>query len=137
VSNLRSIYPKLQIVGWHHGFFTVEEDFAIRNEIAALHPDLLFVALGSPRQEFWIAQHLPELGTPVCMGVGGSFDVLAGIKRDAPDWIRALAAEWLFRLVQDPGNLWRRYLITMPWLLKKVLAELSRKWLPRFEQGHG
>ncbi|HWY71045.1 MAG TPA: WecB/TagA/CpsF family glycosyltransferase [Terriglobales bacterium] len=137
VSNLRSIYEKLQIVGWHHGFFTSEEDLAIRKEIAELRPDALFVALGSPKQEFWIAQHLPELGVPVCMGVGGSFDVVAGIKRDAPDWIRALAMEWLFRLVQDPRNLWRRYAITMPWLLRKVLSELTRKWLPGFEQGHG
>lgn len=137
VTRLRSIYPGLQIVGWHHGFFTAADEPALAKQIADLHPDAVFVALGSPKQEFWIAQHLAELRVPVCMGVGGSFDVLAGLKRDAPDWVRGLAMEWLFRLVQDPGNLWRRYLITMPWLLKKVVAEFTRRRLPRFQQGQG
>jgi N-acetylglucosaminyldiphosphoundecaprenol N-acetyl-beta-D-mannosaminyltransferase len=137
VSNLRRIYPNLQIVGWHHGYFSSDDDLAINQEIIQLRPDALFVALGSPKQEFWISEHMEKLRVPVCMGVGGSFDVLAGIKQDAPAWIRALAMEWLFRLAQDPKNLWRRYLITMPWLLKRVLSQWTRKILPRFEQGHG
>ncbi len=137
VSRLRSMHPTLQIVGWHHGFFATDEEVVLAKNIAALRPDALFVALGSPKQEFWISQHFFALGVPVCMGVGGSFDVLAGIKRDAPAWIRALAMEWLFRLVQDPRNLWRRYLITMPWLLRKVAAEFTRRRFPGFQHGQG
>ena len=137
VSIVQAAYPRLQIVGWNDGFFTEKDDPILTDEIVRLHPDALFVALGSPKQETWISDHLPRIGVPLCMGVGGSFDVLAGIKKDAPNWIRAMAMEWLFRLVQDPKNLWKRYLITMPWLLRRVLSELTRKYLPHFEQGHG
>jgi N-acetylglucosaminyldiphosphoundecaprenol N-acetyl-beta-D-mannosaminyltransferase len=134
IPNLQKIYAGLQIAGWHHGFFSEADDLAIADEIRQSHAHALFVALGSPRQEFWISKHLRDVGVPVCMGVGGSFDVLAGIKRDAPEWVRALAMEWAFRLVQDPKNLWKRYLITMPWLLKRVLIQLTRKLVPSLEQ---
>lgn len=131
IFNLRRTHPRLQIVGWHHGYLSAEENLAVKTEILQLHPDVLFVAMGSPRQEFWTANHLRELGVPVCMGVGGSFDVLAGIKKDAPEWIRALAMEWLYRLVQDPKNLWRRYLITIPWFLRRVFLARVHKSFPR------
>jgi N-acetylglucosaminyldiphosphoundecaprenol N-acetyl-beta-D-mannosaminyltransferase len=126
VGNLRRDFPGLNIVGWHHGYVPAGDDAEVSESIRQACPDVLFVAMGTPKQEFWIEQHLECLKVPVCMGVGGSFDVLAGLKRDAPDWVRAVAMEWLYRLVQDPGNLWKRYLITMPWLLKKVLLAKTR-----------
>jgi N-acetylglucosaminyldiphosphoundecaprenol N-acetyl-beta-D-mannosaminyltransferase len=123
---LRQSYPKLQIVGSRHGYL-LPDDGAATKEIMQLRPDVLFVAMGTPRQEFWIAEHVRHLGVPVCMGVGGSFDVLAGIKKDTPNWIRALAMEWFYRLVQDPKNLWRRYLTTIPWFLRKVIHARTEK----------
>jgi N-acetylglucosaminyldiphosphoundecaprenol N-acetyl-beta-D-mannosaminyltransferase len=131
---LRLRYARLRIVGWHDGYFTVQEEPAINREIKELCPDVVFVALGTPKQELWIAEHSVPLGIPVCMGVGGSFDVLAGLKKDAPDWIRTVALEWLYRLLQDPKNLWKRYLITMPWLLKKVLSVKMNNIISRIPQ---
>lgn len=135
ISNLRQTYRKLQIVGWHHGYLSPEEDLAVRTEILQLRPHALFVAMGSPRQEFWTANHLQELGVPVCMGVGGSFDVLAGIKEDAPEWVRALAMEWFYRLLQDPRNLWRRYFTTIPWFLARVFRARMHKAFLRLGYG--
>lgn len=128
---LRQTYPRLQIVGSHHGYLHPCDDEDITKEILQLRPDALFVAMGTPKQEFWIADHIDHLGVPVCMGVGGSFDVLAGIKKDAPEWIRALAMEWFYRLAQDPKNLWRRYLITIPWFLGRILRARVHKSFPR------
>jgi N-acetylglucosaminyldiphosphoundecaprenol N-acetyl-beta-D-mannosaminyltransferase len=130
---LRQIYPRLQIVGSHHGYLLSENNGAVAEEILRLSPDALFVAMGTPKQEYWIAKHLRQLGVPVCMGVGGSFDVLAGLKKDAPEWVRALAMEWFYRLMQDPRNLWRRYLVTIPWFVGKVLRARSQKLF----SGHG
>ena len=127
IENLRQKYPRLRIAGWHHGYVPAADDEEISRSIRDATPDILFVAMGTPRQEFWIAQHLSKLSVPVCMGVGGSFDVLAEIKRDAPDWVRTLSMEWLYRLVQDPKNLWKRYLLTIPWFLKAVLCARLRQ----------
>lgn len=120
LARLRREYPELRIVGYHDGYLSAEDDKAVSEEISRLRPDVLFVAMGSPRQEFWIADHFRRLGVPVSMGVGGSFDVLSGVKRDAPPWVRTIAMEWFYRLLQDPGNLWKRYLTTMPWFLYRV-----------------
>jgi N-acetylglucosaminyldiphosphoundecaprenol N-acetyl-beta-D-mannosaminyltransferase len=137
VSVLRDAYPGIQIVGSHHGYLAPGEDKLLAEEIRKLRPHALFVAMGTPRQELWIAEHIGQLGVPVCMGVGGSFDVLAGIKKDAPDWVRAMAMEWLYRLIQDPKNLWRRYLITIPWFLGEVLRARVRKSFPGLGYGQG
>jgi len=133
---LRYAYPRLQIVGSHHGYLRPADEELIVKQICELRPDALFVAMGTPKQEFWIAEHMSRLGVPVCMGVGGSFDVLAGIKKDTPDWIRALAMEWLYRLIQDPKNLWRRYLTTIPWFLGRVLRARLRKSFARLGYRH-
>jgi len=79
--------------------------------IRAAKPDLLFVAFGVPRQEYWIYEHGLQLSIPICVGVGGSFDVVAGIVRRAPLWIQTIGCEWLYRLCLEPRRLWRRYLI--------------------------
>ena len=127
VKKLRQEYKRLKVAGWHHGYFGAETNPQIVTHIRNAAPDLLFVAMGTPKQEYWIADHLRVLNVPVCMGVGGSFDVLAGLKKDAPQWVRTLYLEWLYRLVQDPGNLWRRYLTTMPWFAYQV----ARRWVRR------
>ena len=135
VSVLRHAYPRLRIVGSHHGYLRPDDDQLLAAQIRQLRPDALFVAMGTPKQELWIAEHMRHLGVPVCMGVGGSFDVLAGIKKDTPSWVRALAMEWFYRLIQDPKNLWRRYLTTIPWFVGKVFRARVRKTFSR--QGYG
>jgi N-acetylglucosaminyldiphosphoundecaprenol N-acetyl-beta-D-mannosaminyltransferase len=86
-------------------------------------PDFLFVALGAPRQDLWIHEHLSELQVPVAMGVGCVLDLLAGNVKRAPVWMQRSGLEWAFRLVQEPGRLWRRYLLNdLPLLARLTLA---------------
>ena len=79
--------------------------------IRAAKPDLLFVALGAPKQEYWIYEHGLQLSIPVSMGVGGSFEMVAGVIRRAPMWMQDLGCEWLYRFFREPRRLWRRYLV--------------------------
>lgn len=79
--------------------------------IRAANPDLLFVGLGAPKQEYWIYEHGLRLSVPISLGVGGSFEMVSGIVRRAPLWIQKLSCEWLYRLCREPRRLWRRYLI--------------------------
>jgi N-acetylglucosaminyldiphosphoundecaprenol N-acetyl-beta-D-mannosaminyltransferase len=116
--------PALRLVGWHHGYLDDAGWEGVVGEIGAARPDLLFVAMGSPLQEHRIAELADRLPTlRVAMGVGGSFDVLAGLKKDAPAWARGRGLEWVYRLAQDPRRLWRRYLVTNPWFVATVLRE--------------
>jgi len=118
---LRRRYPGLQVAGTHHGYFQPAEDIEIVNMIRRVHPDLLFVAMGAPRQEVWIDRYLKELGVKVAIGVGGSFDVIAGRSRRAPVWMQKLHLEWLGRLLMEPWR-WRRMLVLprFAWLVLKT-----------------
>jgi N-acetylglucosaminyldiphosphoundecaprenol N-acetyl-beta-D-mannosaminyltransferase len=79
--------------------------------VRAAKPDLLFVALGAPKQEYWIYEHGLKLSVPICVGVGGSFELVAGVVPRAPQWIQKYGCEWLYRLCLEPRRMWRRYLI--------------------------
>lgn len=79
--------------------------------IRTAKPDLLFVAFGAPKQEYWIYEHGLKLAVPICVGIGGSLEMVAGIVRRAPLWIRKCGCEWLYRLCREPRRMWRRYLI--------------------------
>lgn len=122
--NLQKMAPGLKIAGCHHGYFTPEEEPEIIAEIAARHPGALFVALGIPRQEKWIKAHMQELGVPVCIGVGGSFDVISGLKKRAPRWMQRCGLEWLYRVLKEPSRLPR--LTALPRLLWLTFAYLLR-----------
>ncbi len=122
VARLREQYAGLQIAGARSGYFSEDQIPEIVQSINDSGARLLFVALGSPRQEMWIEQQRPSLQVRVAIGVGGSFDVLSGAKKDAPPWVRH-GGEWLYRLMQDPRNLWKRYLTTNPWFVWQVLRE--------------
>lgn len=108
--NLQRAYPGLIVAGTGHGYFDPAETPAVIRRIREAAPDLLLVALGSPRQEFFIRDHRQELGAAVAMGVGGSLDVLSGRLRRAPALFRELHLEWLYRLIQEPSR-WRRMLV--------------------------
>lgn len=123
-------YPKVVVVGRHHGFFVPEEESAIAGEISAARADILFVAMSSPLKERFLARWSDSLDVPVWHGVGGSFDVLAGHVRRAPDGWQRLGLEWLYRVKQEPRRLWRRYLVTNTVFCEMVILELMRQ-LPR------
>lgn len=117
-------YSRLKIVGFRHGNFLHEEDQLIVEDINEKRPDILLVALGSPIQEKWIAQHALKLNAGVCLAVGGLFDFLSGIRKRAPLWMRRLGMEWLYRFFQNPINKWDRIFIEIPLFL--VLLFVSR-----------
>lgn len=102
-------HPDLVVAGLHDGFW--DDDAAIIAEVRAAAPDYLFLAIPSPRKEFWLNEHLMDLGVPFVMGVGGSFDVIAGRVRRAPRWVQRIGMEWSWRLAQEPRRMWRRYLL--------------------------
>lgn len=108
--NLQSRYPGLQVVGTHNGYFKRDEEERIVEDINQAAPHLLFVALGAPAQEHWIDRNIDRLGQVTAMGVGGSFDVIAGRVTRVPRWMQRLKIEWLGRLARDPSR-WRRMLV--------------------------
>jgi N-acetylglucosaminyldiphosphoundecaprenol N-acetyl-beta-D-mannosaminyltransferase len=112
VERLRAEHPGLRIVGYRNGYFTAAEASDVCDEIRAAQPDILFVAMGSPQKEYWIADHRDELGVPLSMGVGGAVDVIAGVTKRAPRWMQRAGLEWFYRLAQEPRRLWRRYFLT-------------------------
>jgi N-acetylglucosaminyldiphosphoundecaprenol N-acetyl-beta-D-mannosaminyltransferase len=118
---LRARYPGVQIVGTHSGSPAPDEEDAIVALVNASGADILFVAYGAPVQDKWIARNLPRLNVAMAMGVGGAFDFIAGIVPRAPQWMRHLGLEWLFRLIRQP---WRaRRMLRLPRFVLAVLLE--------------
>src|SRR5207237_3326363 len=113
VARLKARHPALNLVGNYSPPFKplLEMDHQeIKRRIHAARPDLLFVSFGCPKQEKWIAMHYRSLGVPVTAGVGATIDFLAGQVRRAPRWMQRSGTEWIFRLLQEPRRLARRYL---------------------------
>jgi len=104
-------YPAVRIAGARSGFFPESESDSEVAAIRAAKPDLLLVAMGVPRQEQWIAQHLEACGARVAIGVGGLFDFYSERIPRAPQWLREIGLEWTYRLYQEPGRMWQRYLV--------------------------
>lgn len=113
-NELKRRFPGLKISGVYAPPFrplSGEEDARVIEIINKASPDVLWVGLGTPKQQLWMHEHKDKLRVPVMAGVGAAFDFLAGTKRQAPRWIRESGFEWLFRLITEPKRLWRRYLI--------------------------
>jgi N-acetylglucosaminyldiphosphoundecaprenol N-acetyl-beta-D-mannosaminyltransferase len=119
---LQARFPALNVVGASDGHGGTSGLDAVRAELEHLRPDLLLVAMGSPLQEAFIARFGPTPPFRVALGVGGSFDVHAGLVSDAPRWIRGTGTEWLWRAVRSP-RLFRRYARVIPWFVGWVLVE--------------
>lgn len=121
-------FPALQIVYAHSPPFrplTDSEDAEITVEIDEAAPDILFVGLGCPKQETWMATHKDRLNC-VMLGVGASFDFYAGNVKESPAWLGKLGLEWLYRLTQEPQRLWRRYLILNPCFMWLAIMQLLK-----------
>jgi len=108
---LQEKYPRLPIAGYHDGYFW-DDERAVVDEIQASGARLLFVAITSPKKENFINKWKDELGVDFVMGVGGTFDVVAGKVKRAPIWMQKYGLEWLYRIIQEPRRMWKRYLIT-------------------------
>lgn len=126
VARLRELHPRLRLAGYRDGYFDPGEDAAVRAAVRDSGADILFVAMGSPRSEHWLADHGPELGVRVAMGVGGSIDVLAGKVRRAPPALQRLHLEWLYRLAQEPRRLIRRNLASVTFWRLALRERLRR-----------
>ena len=109
---VHSDYPGVNLVGRHHGYFSPEEEEKIAEQIAAAQPDILFVAMTSPKKEHFLARWSSVMNVPITHGVGGSFDVMAGKVDRAPELWQKLGLEWLYRVKQEPRRLWKRYFVT-------------------------
>lgn len=122
------LFPGLRVSGFHHGYFPPDEEERVVAGVRESRPDLLFVGLGFPREQKFLWRYRSSLGVRVAMSVGGSLDVLAGVKSRAPQWMRRAHLEWMYRLLHEP---WRaRRMAALPWFAGKVL-------LLRWKDGRG
>ena len=115
---MESIYPNAKIVGYHEGYFKEDSEEKVIEEINSLQPNVLFVAMGAPRQEKWIYENKDKLKVDIAAGQGGTFDYEAGNIKRAPVWMQKCGIEWLWRLIREPKRIKRMavlplYLLTI------------------------
>jgi N-acetylglucosaminyldiphosphoundecaprenol N-acetyl-beta-D-mannosaminyltransferase len=108
----RQRYPHMRLAGFRNGFFSDAQEEEVARQISESRPDILLVAMTSPKKEIFMKRWGSLFGAVVCHGVGGSFDVMAGRVRRAPHWMQRCGLEWLFRVLQEPHRLWKRYFFT-------------------------
>jgi N-acetylglucosaminyldiphosphoundecaprenol N-acetyl-beta-D-mannosaminyltransferase len=126
-------FPGIRIIGCRDGYFDRnKENKAVINKINKLAPDILLIAFGAPVQEKWIHNNFDELNPIILMGVGGLFDFYSGNTKRAPVWMRETGIEWVYRILQEPKRMWKRYVIGNPLFLFRVL-----KWKKKKEQKNG
>jgi len=126
---LMAKHPNLNIAGYHHGYFWDNEDEVVK-QIKDSGAKLLFVAITSPKKENFINKWRNELGIDFVMGVGGTFDVVAGKVKRAPLWMQKYGLEWFYRVLQEPGRMWKRYFVTNSiflWMLVRGLVSSKFK----------
>ncbi|HEX2057082.1 MAG TPA: WecB/TagA/CpsF family glycosyltransferase [Actinomycetota bacterium] len=118
----------LRVVGTRDGYFAASESDEVARSIAATGAGVLMVAMGNPLQELWLNRHLEATGARLGVGVGAFLDFSAGVVPRAPTWLNRLGLEWVYRLLQEPRRMWRRYVVGNPLFLARVLrARLRRK----------
>ena len=124
VLKLQSKYPQLKISGFDNGYFSEVQAAERVEAIRQSGTQILLVGMGVPRQEFFLEQNWANLGVNLAVGVGGSFEIFAGTKKRAPLWIQQVGLEWLYRLLQEPQRLWKRYLVTNSQFIYELLRAL-------------
>jgi N-acetylglucosaminyldiphosphoundecaprenol N-acetyl-beta-D-mannosaminyltransferase len=132
--NLRRRYPGVKVVGGYsppHRPLTDEEETAVVDEINRTRADVVWVGIGVPKQEKWMARMRERLHAPVLVGVGAAFDIHSGLVPQAPAWIQQAGLEWAYRLAHEPRRLWRRYLRYNPRFVAALGRQLVRDWRER------
>ena len=127
VEVLKQRHPALKIAGYRNGYWQPAEEAEVVQGIKRTQPQMLFVAMGSPKKEIFLNKWKAELQTPFVMGVGGTFDVVAGLVKRAPRWMQECGLEWFFRLIQEPRRLLLRYLVTNSRFVCLVLRALLKR----------
>lgn len=128
VATLQDRYPDLDVAGFRSGYFDEREEAAIAQEIRRSNADMLFVGMSSPKKEFFLKRNLAAMNVPFAMGVGGSFDIIAGKTRRAPIWMQRVGLEWVYRLLNEPRRMWKRYLSSnLKFLLMLTKAKIFGK----------
>lgn len=130
----RDMYPGTIVVGSHHGYFESCDEETVALKIRESAADVLFVAITSPKKEQFMAKWSDVMKVPVVHGVGGSFDVVAGLVERAPEYWQKAGLEWLYRVKQEPRRLWKRYLVTNMVFCKLVVVEKIRIWGAKLSQ---
>ena len=120
-------YPGLTLAGYRNGYWTPGEEEKVVADIAATRPDILFVAISSPKKEAFLARYQAAMKVPFAMGVGGTFDVAVGLVKRAPVWMQNAGLEWLYRFLQEPRRMFRRYFIDD----MAFVALFAREWVKR------
>lgn len=129
VEKIHREMPRVVIAGYRNGYFMPHELPEIVAEIRKQSPDIVFLGMGSPMKEEIADRYRDAFGTTIVQGVGGSFDVLAGLVRRAPVWIQRLGMEWLFRVIQEPRRMFWRYAVTNAVCLKVFAGALLHRTL--------
>jgi exopolysaccharide biosynthesis WecB/TagA/CpsF family protein len=137
VERCRAQYPGLEIAGFRDGYFGADDHLGIVEEIRASGAHMLFVGMPTPFKETWCERHRQRLDVPVIMGVGGSFDVLAGFIRRAPRWVQLAGLEWFWRLLMEPRKLMKRYLTTNSEFIWLAGCEIIARRLGLTPAAHG
>ncbi|OLC40015.1 MAG: glycosyltransferase [Acidobacteria bacterium 13_1_40CM_65_14] len=140
VRRLTKRFPGLAVAGTYTPPFralTKQEDEDVVEMINAAAPDIVWVGLSTPKQEYWMADHVDRLEAPVLVGVGAAFDFHSGLKRQAPRWMQQSGLEWLFRLGSEPRRLWKRYLLNNPAFVWRALEEIWRTASEAGSEGPG
>ncbi len=120
--NIEKKYEGIKIAGYHHGYFSENDEDEIINKINEVNPDVLFVCLGAPKQEKWIDKNKDRLNCSLAMGVGGSVDVYAGVAKRAPVAFQKLGLEWFYRLLKEPWR-FKRMLVLPKFLIKFIVTK--------------
>jgi len=129
VAVYKAQYPGLKVAGYRDGYFKPDDETAVADEIRQSGADIIFLAFGSPKKEKFVRKWLYRMNVPLVHGVGGSFDVVAGVTKRAPYWMQAAGMEWFYRFLQEPDRMWKRYLITNASFVLVVLGEIFRRTL--------
>jgi len=127
VEKIGQDFPNVRIVGYRNGYFKREEAVSIAKDIAELRPDMLFLGMGSPTKEELADEFKDTCGATIIQGVGGSFDVMAGLVKRAPIWVQKIGFEWFYRVMQEPRRMFWRYATT----ISRCLAVFSRAFCTR------
>ena len=131
VQTVKQRYSGVRIAGYRDGYFGESESKEIAEEIRNSSADILLVAMSSPKKENFLRNWRKFMNVPVCHGVGGSFDILGGAIKRAPFWVQRYGLEWLYRLIQEPRRMWKRYLVTNIIFIKLSLEAILRARLAR------
>lgn len=127
VENFKAKYPELSVAGYRNGYYAKEEEHVIAEMIRDSKADMLFVGFSSPMKEKFLNKWIPVMKVPFSMGVGGSFDIVAGKTKRAPVWMQETGLEWFYRVMQEPRRMWKRYAKTNPAFVWIVLKEIVKR----------